>query len=104
MDDKRRKRKHEAGKSGRVCLELKLYVSEPWVKNVRVLDLLTLEEGIKDKAGIGKQVIWERMLLLYAARIRLVSLAHSRIADIIIGAIWRAVGIFVSKERRRGMG
>jgi hypothetical protein len=73
-------------------------------QTARVLNLFTLEECIEDKTGIGEHVVGESVLLLYAARIRLVSLAHLRIADVVIGAIWLAVGIFISEVRRRGMG
>ena len=106
MDDKRRKRKHEAGKSGRVPDELKPYTSAGCVKTLdgKVLNLFTLEERIKDKAGVGEHVVWESVLLLYAARIRLTSLAHSGISYVVIGAIWHAVSIFGSKVRRWWMG
>jgi hypothetical protein len=48
------------------------------------LNLFTLEEGIKHKASIGKHVPWERAHLLYAARIRLVSLSHIRIGKVVM--------------------
>jgi hypothetical protein len=67
----------------------------------RVLNLFTLELCIEDKTGIGEHVVGVRVLLLYAACIRLV---HVWVADVVIGAIWLAVGIFISEVRRRRMG
>ena len=69
-----------------------------------VVNLFTLEEGIEHKAGVGEHVVWESVLLLHAARIRLLGLAHGRIAYVVIRAIWHAVGIFGSKVRRGRMG
>jgi hypothetical protein len=44
------------------------------------------------------------MHLLYATRIRFVSLAHLRIADIVMGAIWRAVRVLGPEVRRWRVG
>jgi hypothetical protein len=65
------------------------------------LNLFTLEEGIKDKSGIGKHVTRERERLLHAARIWQVSFTHARIADVVIRAIRLAVRVFGSDVRRR---
>jgi len=47
------------------------------------LNLFTLEEGIKHKASVGEHVLWESVLLLHAARIRMVGFAHVWIGDIV---------------------
>jgi hypothetical protein len=86
MDNKRRKRKHKAGQSGRVHDEL-CPPSSTVRRGPQVnwgLNLFTLEEGIKHKASIGKHVLRERAHLLYAARIRLVSLAHIGVGKIVV--------------------
>jgi len=54
-------------------------------------ELFTLEEYIKHKTSIGENVALGSMCPLYAACIRLVGLAHLRIANIVIRAISRTI-------------
>jgi len=64
-------------------------------------NLFTPEEGIKDKASIREHIPWDRVGLLHATGIRLVSFAHLGIADIVIRAVWPTVRVFGPEVRRR---
>jgi hypothetical protein len=78
-------------------------VVDKW-KVTRVSNLFTLEKCIEDEASIGEHVEWQRVRLLYTARIRLIGLAHLRTADIVIRAIWCAIRVFGPEVRRRREG
>ena len=86
------------------CLTNCIHIRQRPVKNGRRiggLNLFTLEEGVKYKTSIGEHVLWERTLLLHAARIRMISFAHVWIGDIVIGAIWHAIPVFRPEVCRR---
>jgi len=67
------------------------------------LNLFTFEGCIKHKTSIGENVVLESMCLLYAARIRLVGLAHLRIANIVMRGICRTIRVLGPEIRRRRM-